>query len=121
MTTGSNNIPNPTCTLFLPHLYIYVIYRKLLDPQLASHFQREIAREMKNFREVVILWVAIQSVFLLFATPSSAQLKQNYYSKVCPNVEFVVRNAVTKKFMQTFVTIPGTLRLFFHDCFVNVR
>ncbi|KAL0924819.1 hypothetical protein M5K25_005678 [Dendrobium thyrsiflorum] len=55
----------------------------------------------------------------LFVQPSSAQLRQNYYSKICPNVESIVRNAVTQKFQQTFVTVPGTLRLFFHDCFVN--
>ncbi|XP_030455840.1 peroxidase 73-like [Syzygium oleosum] len=50
---------------------------------------------------------------------ASAQLKQNYYANVCPNVETIVRNAVRLKFQQTFVTIPGTLRLFFHDCFVQ--
>ncbi|KAI6699348.1 hypothetical protein NL676_013672 [Syzygium grande] len=50
---------------------------------------------------------------------ASAQLRQNYYAKVCPNVETIVRNAVRLKFQQTFVTIPGTLRLFFHDCFVQ--
>ncbi|ONK64734.1 uncharacterized protein A4U43_C07F29320 [Asparagus officinalis] len=60
---------------------------------------------------------------LLFALSltrlSSAQVRQNYYSSICPNVESIVRNAVTAKFQQTFVTVPGTLRLFFHDCFVN--
>ncbi|KAJ0980273.1 hypothetical protein J5N97_008528 [Dioscorea zingiberensis] len=50
---------------------------------------------------------------------SYAQLSQNYYSKTCPNVESIVRQAVTAKFQQTFVTVPGTLRLFFHDCFVE--
>ncbi|KAI3441018.1 Peroxidase [Psidium guajava] len=50
---------------------------------------------------------------------TSAQLRQNYYAKVCPNVEGIVRNAVRQKFQQTFVTVPGTLRLFFHDCFVQ--
>lgn len=48
-----------------------------------------------------------------------AQLKQNYYANICPNVENTVRNAVTSKFKQTFVTVPATLRLFFHDCMVQ--
>lgn len=30
-----------------------------------------------------------------------------------------MKTAVTKKFQQTFVTVPATLRLFFHDCFVE--
>ncbi|KAL5771582.1 hypothetical protein ACOSP7_015736 [Xanthoceras sorbifolium] len=49
----------------------------------------------------------------------SAQLRQDFYSKTCPNVESLVRSAVTSKFKQTFVTAPATLRLFFHDCFVR--
>ncbi|KAI3794125.1 hypothetical protein L1987_36752 [Smallanthus sonchifolius] len=56
---------------------------------------------------------------LIFSNLASAQLKQNYYANICPNVETIVRNAVTAKIQQTFVTIPGTLRLFFHDCFVE--
>ncbi|KAF9616230.1 hypothetical protein IFM89_029006 [Coptis chinensis] len=56
-------------------------------------------------------------VFLI--TTTSAQLRLNFYANVCPNVESLVRNAVTQKFRQTFVTVPGTIRLFFHDCFVR--
>lgn len=50
---------------------------------------------------------------------TSTALSTNYYAKTCPNVEKIVRQAVQKKIQQTFVTIPATLRLFFHDCFVN--
>ncbi|GFP96107.1 peroxidase 73 [Phtheirospermum japonicum] len=50
---------------------------------------------------------------------ASAQLKTNFYSNVCPDVENIVRQAVTKKFQQTFVTVPATIRLYFHDCFVS--
>ncbi|XP_022149519.1 peroxidase 51-like [Momordica charantia] len=58
---------------------------------------------------------------LLFAALpiSLAQLRRDFYADVCPNVESIVRTAVTKKFRQTFVTVPATLRLFFHDCFVQ--
>ncbi|PWA34719.1 heme peroxidase [Artemisia annua] len=59
-------------------------------------------------------------LFLSFFVASSyAQLRQNFYQNTCPNVESIVRSAVAKKFQQTFVTAPGTLRLFFHDCFVR--
>ncbi|XP_077236795.1 peroxidase 16-like [Tasmannia lanceolata] len=56
--------------------------------------------------------------FIILPTVS-AHLRQNYYHRTCPNVESIVRSAVTKKFQQTFVTASGTLRLFFHDCFVR--
>ncbi|XVF69975.1 hypothetical protein PTKIN_Ptkin11bG0124100 [Pterospermum kingtungense] len=58
---------------------------------------------------------------LLLTTISAqkTQLRQNFYRTTCPNVESIVRSAVQKKFQQTFVTAPGTLRLFFHDCFVR--
>ncbi|CAN6162892.1 unnamed protein product, partial [Urochloa humidicola] len=36
-----------------------------------------------------------------------------------PNVETLVRGAVTQKLQETFNAAPGTLRLFFHDCFVR--
>ncbi|OAY86072.1 Peroxidase 51 [Ananas comosus] len=48
-----------------------------------------------------------------------AKLWPNFYRSTCPNVEEIVRGAVTKKISQTVVTIPATLRLFFHDCFVE--
>ncbi|KAK8593093.1 hypothetical protein V6N12_045180 [Hibiscus sabdariffa] len=47
------------------------------------------------------------------------QLSENFYRNTCPNLEFIVRQEVFTKFSQTFVTIPATLRLFFHDCFVE--
>ncbi|KVH93630.1 hypothetical protein Ccrd_004319 [Cynara cardunculus var. scolymus] len=58
-------------------------------------------------------------VLSFFVVSSYAQLRQNFYQTTCPNVESIVRSAVNKKFQQTFVTIPATLRLFFHDCFVR--
>uniref|UniRef100_A0A5B6ZEA1 Peroxidase n=1 Tax=Davidia involucrata TaxID=16924 RepID=A0A5B6ZEA1_DAVIN len=57
--------------------------------------------------------------FCLFPYSARAQLRQNYYANTCPNVESIVRNVVNTKFQQTFVTVPATLRLFFHDCFVQ--
>lgn len=56
----------------------------------------------------------------LYPYIASAQLKQNYYANICPNVENIVKTVVQKKFQQTFVTVPATLRLFFHDCLVQV-
>ncbi|KAL4378289.1 hypothetical protein GQ457_02G012520 [Hibiscus cannabinus] len=47
------------------------------------------------------------------------QLSETFYSTSCPKVESIVRQVVAQKIAQTFVTIPATLRLFFHDCFVE--
>ncbi|KAH6796830.1 Peroxidase superfamily protein [Perilla frutescens var. hirtella] len=56
---------------------------------------------------------------ILLSGSASAQLKMNFYAAVCPDVENIVRKAVSAKFSQTFVTVPATIRLFFHDCFVK--
>ncbi|KAH6760217.1 Peroxidase superfamily protein [Perilla frutescens var. frutescens] len=59
------------------------------------------------------------TTLLLLSGSTSAQLRQNYYAATCPDVESIVKKAVTAKFQQTFVTAPATIRLFFHDCFVS--
>lgn len=68
-----------------------------------------------------LVLIAAVAVLILCQIPrfANAQLRQNYYANICPNVESIVRDAVTAKFRQTFVTVPATLRLFFHDCFVE--
>jgi peroxidase len=50
-----------------------------------------------------------------------AQLRRGYYAGVCPNVESIVRGVVAKKLQQTPATVGATVRLFFHDCFVEVH
>lgn len=72
-----------------------------------------------NFLMAVVLSIYSVGVVLM-PNLASAQLKTNYYANTCPNVESIVRNVVNQKFQQTFVTIPAVLRLFFHDCFVEV-
>ncbi|KAF3440845.1 hypothetical protein FNV43_RR19131 [Rhamnella rubrinervis] len=66
----------------------------------------------------LLVWSLSLSLCLL-VSPSAAQLKQNFYANTCRDVESIVRNAVKAKFQQTFVTVPATIRLFFHDCFVQ--
>ncbi|KAI3715190.1 hypothetical protein L6452_22162 [Arctium lappa] len=73
-------------------------------------------REKESKMKTQMLCVFVLSFFVV---SSYAQLRQNFYQTTCPNVESIVRSAVNKKFQQTFVTIPATLRLFFHDCFVR--
>nr|KAJ0216843.1 hypothetical protein LSAT_V11C300142640 [Lactuca sativa] len=46
-------------------------------------------------------------------------LTENFYAKTCPMVETLVKKEVDKKVNQEFAVIADTLRLFFHDCFVE--
>ncbi|CAL5077372.1 unnamed protein product [Urochloa decumbens] len=52
-------------------------------------------------------------------TCAAQQLRRNYYSGVCPNVETIVRGVMARKVQQTATAIGATVRLFFHDCFVE--
>ncbi|XP_061353060.1 peroxidase 16-like [Gastrolobium bilobum] len=71
--------------------------------------------------EAPTLVVVLSSLLLILSSKqtSSAQLTLGFYNNICPNVEQLVRSAVVQKFQETFVTASGTLRLFFHDCFVR--
>nr|XP_051188712.1 uncharacterized protein LOC127302325 isoform X2 [Lolium perenne] len=68
-----------------------------------------------------LLAVALAAAMVLAsAVPGEAKLSPGYYRSTCPRVESIVRAAVARKVKETFVTVPATLRLFFHDCFVQV-
>lgn len=58
--------------------------------------------------------------FTMLISKGEGQLSENFYNSSCPNVESIVSQAVTNKFTQTITTGQATLRLFFHDCFVEV-
>lgn len=45
-------------------------------------------------------------------------LSLDYYSKTCPQVEQIIHGVMAQKQREAFVTAAGTLRIFFHDCFV---
>ncbi|KAK4782889.1 hypothetical protein SAY86_007263 [Trapa natans] len=74
---------------------------------------------MEAGRGALIFSFALSVSFLLLASSASAQLRTDFYKNTCPNVESLVRSAVTQKFQQTFITAQATVRLFFHDCFVR--
>ncbi|KFK28390.1 hypothetical protein AALP_AA8G508800 [Arabis alpina] len=72
---------------------------------------------MARFSLVIV--VALCITISVFPDTTTAQLRNDFYKSSCPNVEQIVTKVVKDKVKQTFVTIPATLRLFFHDCFVN--
>ncbi|KAK8478516.1 hypothetical protein V6N13_096542 [Hibiscus sabdariffa] len=73
---------------------------------------------MEN-RNSILVSLLLLPLLLTTVSAQTTKLTPNFYRTTCPNVESIVRSAVQRKFQQTFVTAPGTLRLFFHDCFVR--
>lgn len=47
-------------------------------------------------------------------------LSVDFYNKTCPNVETIVLDVAKRKAQQSQIAAPATLRLFFHDCWVQV-
>ncbi|KAK9689946.1 hypothetical protein RND81_09G093200 [Saponaria officinalis] len=66
---------------------------------------------------------AIMFVFVVisfnFAWSSNAQLSPFFYSRTCPNFQFIVRNTMRQATFNEPRIGASILRLFFHDCFVN--
>ncbi|KAI5661899.1 hypothetical protein M9H77_21222 [Catharanthus roseus] len=63
----------------------------------------------------VIILVIISSLCCL----SNGQLSPNFYASTCPNLQTIVRNAMTPAVNSERRIGASILRLFFHDCFVN--
>lgn len=59
-------------------------------------------------------------VLSLLSCFANAQLSANFYSSTCPNVQSIVRTAMTQAVNNQPRQAASVLRLFFHDCFVNV-
>ncbi|XP_057949103.1 peroxidase 19 isoform X2 [Malania oleifera] len=47
------------------------------------------------------------------------QLSTDYYAKSCPHLEQLVGSVTSQQFKEAPVSAPATIRLFFHDCFVE--
>ncbi|KAI3847062.1 hypothetical protein MKW92_041569 [Papaver armeniacum] len=74
-------------------------------------------------RIIAILFVLFNhySVPFVNSSSSSTSLSVGYYDESCPEVENIIREELMKKMspVPRNITIPGTLRLFFHDCYVQ--
>ncbi|KAJ1260633.1 hypothetical protein BS78_10G247700 [Paspalum vaginatum] len=83
---------------------------------MAARSRRSSSSRQSQSTAAVVMALALA---LALAAQAQALLSQSYYASTCPNVETLVRGAVTQKLQETFNAAPGTLRLFFHDCFVR--
>ena len=102
---------NSVSIIYVFMIYSIAYYKYLLNPTYVA---------CKMIMETHGLFLLSFLLLPLLLPTASAQLRSDFYKNTCPNVESLVQSAVTKKFQQTFVTVPATLRLFFHDCFVRV-
>ena len=66
----------------------------------------------------LIQWLLAVSLLSLAA---NAQLSTTFYATSCPNLESIVRAAMTQAVSNERRIGASLLRLFFHDCFVQVR
>nr|XP_043613792.1 peroxidase 5-like [Erigeron canadensis] len=64
-----------------------------------------------------VLLVSLMLVLLI--VPLQAQLQVGFYSRSCTMAEFIIRDEVTKAFIQDRGLAAGLVRLHFHDCFVR--
>ncbi|KAJ6728514.1 PEROXIDASE 19 [Salix koriyanagi] len=53
------------------------------------------------------------------SSSSPRQLSVDYYAKTCPQLELLVGSVTSQQFKEAPVSGPATIRLFFHDCFVE--
>ncbi|KAK1404484.1 Peroxidase [Heracleum sosnowskyi] len=59
-------------------------------------------------------------ITLLFPSPTlSQQLSTSYYQHTCPKFSDIMEQTTTNKQINSPTTAAATLRLFFHDCFVE--
>lgn len=69
------------------------------------------------------LYIPVLFLVLVFVPSINSapppNLTKDYYQKTCPDFSKIVRETVTPKQGQQPTTAAGTLRLFFHDCFME--
>jgi peroxidase len=64
--------------------------------------------------------LAIAVVAAALAGGAGAQLSAGFYSSSCPAVHSIVRQAMSQAVTNNTRSAAAVLRVFFHDCFVNV-
>lgn len=73
-------------------------------------------RLSQTFVSAVLCMLACSGAVVLV----HAQLSPSFYAQSCPKLESIVRSAMTQAVAQDATIGASMLRLFFHDCFVNV-
>ena len=69
----------------------------------------------------MVMAAVLAAVASLLAPAAMAQLSTSFYSGSCASLESIVRSGMASAVQQEMRMGASILRLFFHDCFVNVR
>jgi len=70
---------------------------------------------------VVVVVILLMGPLLLLPGEVDGQLSVNFYQNTaCSNLEAVIQTVMVAKFQQASTSPAAILRLFFHDCMVNV-
>ena len=95
----------------------------LFDPETPFQYSTQRGLWLKAIDHMAFstqLFVTL-SVLSLLACSTSAQLSPDFYDKTCPNLHTIVLNTMRQAVNKEARIGASILRLFFHDCFVNVR
>lgn len=100
-------------------LYIYAPCHKKKKNSLSIFFMaRTLLLSLVHICSLIVVLISCRNVV---AIAQNAELSYDFYSKSCPNVEKIIHTVVSQKLLEAPVTAAGALRIFFHDCFVEVR
>jgi len=69
----------------------------------------------------VLMIMRVVAVACALAAGAVAQLSPTFYDGSCPTLQSIVRSGMASAVQQEPRMGASILRLFFHDCFVNVR
>lgn len=89
----------------------------------------ELGRKFIAARKVLIVSIVLSLMVLGAANISSANaatstrssLKIGFYATSCPTAESLIQKATQTKWNVDKTITAGILRMFFHDCFVQVQ
>ena len=87
-------------------------------PSLLTIFACSSSNKMASSSMVVLV---VGYLLLVSLGSSNAQLTTNFYSNSCPNLYSTVKSVVQSAINKEARMGASLLRLFFHDCFVNVK
>jgi peroxidase len=66
-------------------------------------------------------WIFMFLTLMNLTLPVSTQsLQVGFYDDKCSTAETVIREVVEAKYNADKTIVPGLLRMYFHDCFVQV-
>ena len=109
-----------TCKISV-YIWYYLPPLIALPPILRRTVQRHIGLSKMAWSSSSSSCMVVLLALAVSAQLGASALSPGYYSSTCPNLESIVRGVVAQRRDATIGTIGSTIRLFFHDCFVEVR